>query len=78
MKWYKKAQYLIGEPVGIALKNGRGTSGILCSLGNTKIFLLEYNNDREFSLKQYYFDDIHNIHPFPPVQHLSFSSKLVH
>ncbi|WP_238602228.1 hypothetical protein [Lysinibacillus parviboronicapiens] len=51
-------QYLIGQPVGISLTNGQGTSGILCGVAGGKLLVLEYLYHTQFALTQY---DFHRI-----------------
>jgi hypothetical protein len=65
MSWQSKLPYLINRPVGVSLTNGQGVSGILCSVSNGEIFLLEYLYHSQFATKHYAFNYIQDIHPFP-------------
>ncbi len=66
MSWQHKIQYLIGQPVGISLSNGQGTSGILCGVAEGKLLVLEYLYQTQFALKQYDFHMIQDVNGFPP------------
>lgn len=66
MPWRNDLPYLINQPVGVSLTNGQGTSGILCDASNGIVYLLEYLYQTQFALKQYQFNQIQNITPFPP------------
>lgn len=68
MPWQYKIIYLIGQPVGISLTNGQGTSGILCGASGGKVLVIEYLYQAQFALKQYDFYMIQDINPFPPCQ----------
>lgn len=68
MPWQQKIRYLIGQPVGISLTNGQGTSGILCGISGTKILVIEYLYQAQFALKQYDIFMIQDINGFPPCQ----------
>ncbi|MBT2687723.1 hypothetical protein J7I93_05995 [Bacillus sp. ISL-47] len=68
MLWQQKVSYLIGQPVGISLANGQGTSGILCDISEGKLLVIEYLYQSQFALKQYEFYMIQDIHAFPPCQ----------
>ncbi|MFB7142365.1 hypothetical protein ACFCYN_22365 [Gottfriedia sp. NPDC056225] len=70
MPWQQKIRYLIGKPVGVSLRNGQGTSGILCGISGEKILVIEYLYQAQFALKQYSFFMIQDINEFPPC-HLS-------
>ena len=39
MPWQQKISYLIGQPVGISLTNGQGTSGVLCGTSGEKLLV---------------------------------------
>lgn len=65
MPWQMKLEFLINKPIGVSFANGQGTSGILCSVENEEIYLLEYLYYTQFALKHYAFDEIQDIHPFP-------------
>lgn len=68
MPWQHKIRYLIGQPVGISLSNGQGTSGILCNVSGGKVFVLEYLYQSQFALKQYDYSMIQDINEFPHCQ----------
>lgn len=61
----KKLKYLINQPVGVSLKNGQGVSGILCSVTNDEIYLIEYLYQSQFATKHYPLHQIQDINPFP-------------
>lgn len=65
MPWQMKLEFLMNKPIGVSFTNGQGTSGILCSVENGEIYLLEYLYHTQFALKHYAFDEIQDIHPFP-------------
>lgn len=65
MPWQQKLQFLINQPVGVSLINGQGVSGILCSVANGEIYLLEYLYQDQFATKHYSFNQIQDINPFP-------------
>ncbi|MEO4052906.1 hypothetical protein [Solibacillus sp. CAU 1738] len=69
MPWQQKISFLIGQPVGISLTNGQGTSGILCGVSGGKLLVIEYLYQAQFALKQYDFYMIHDVNGFPPCQH---------
>ncbi|OLO25699.1 hypothetical protein BTR23_24305 [Alkalihalophilus pseudofirmus] len=62
----QKALGLIGQPVGISLKNGQGVSGVLCSVGNGEVYLMQYLYASQFATFHYPFNNIQDIHAFPP------------
>ena len=66
MPWHQKIGYLIGQPIGISLINGQGTSGVLCGTSNGKLLVIEYLYQAQFALKQYDFQMIQDINGFPP------------
>lgn len=66
MPWQQKIAYLIGQPVGVSLVNGQGTSGILCGVSNGKLLVYEYLYQAQFALKQYDFFMISDVNGFPP------------
>ncbi|MEC0277075.1 hypothetical protein [Peribacillus frigoritolerans] len=66
MQWQQKIRYLIGQPVGISLANGQGTSGVLCGTSGSKLLVIEYLYQEQFALKQYDFYMIQDINGFPP------------
>lgn len=63
--WYTKALSLVGQPVGLALANGQGVTGVLCSLEGGEIFIMEYLYHSQFAKKHYPFNSIHDVLPFP-------------
>lgn len=65
MPWQMKLKFLINQPVGVSLINGQGVSGILCSVSNGEIYLLEYLYHTQFATKHYPFEQIQDIHLFP-------------
>lgn len=65
MPWQLRLPYLINRPVGVSLANGQGVSGILCSVANGQIYLLEYLYHSQFATKHYSFDEIQDVLPFP-------------
>ncbi|MCP3740278.1 hypothetical protein [Rossellomorea sp. BNER] len=68
MPWQLKIRNLIGQPIGISLANGQGTSGVLCGISYGKLLVIEYLYQAQFSLKQYDFYMIQDINAFPPCQ----------
>ncbi|MEK4029171.1 MULTISPECIES: hypothetical protein [Bacillaceae] len=68
MPWQDKASELIGQPVGVSLSNGRGVSGILCSVSGGKVSVIEYLYKSQFALKQYDYRSVQDINGFPPCQ----------
>lgn len=74
MPWQYKIGYLIGQPVGVSLVNGQGTSGVLCGVSEGKLLVYEYLFQSQFALKQYDFYMIQDIHGFPacPEQQLRY------
>lgn len=62
----QKASMLIGKPVGISLANGQGVSGVLCSIENGEIFVLQYLYAFQFATFHYALQDVKDILPFPP------------
>jgi len=65
MPWYRHIKNLIGNPVGISFKDGRGTSGILWEVHDNTIYLMEYLYQKQFATKHYDFDMIDGVYPFP-------------
>jgi hypothetical protein len=57
---------LIGRPVGISFRDGRGTSGVLCDVGKNEVYILEYLYQKQFATKHYNFNEIDDINGFPP------------
>jgi hypothetical protein len=48
MPWQQKISYLIGQPVGISLTIGQGTSGVLCGTSGEKLLVIEYMYQAQF------------------------------
>ncbi len=65
MHWQQKAMYLIGQPVGVSLMNGQGVSGVLCSIENGQVYIMEYLYQSQFATKHYAFHEIRDINAFP-------------
>ncbi|RAU91597.1 hypothetical protein [Paenibacillus sp. YN15] len=65
MPWQLKAASLIGNPVGVSMQNGTGTSGILCGIENGELLLMEYLYHSQFAMKHYPAYTIADVHPFP-------------
>ncbi|TMV51664.1 hypothetical protein FE783_06870 [Paenibacillus mesophilus] len=61
----QKARSLLGQPVGISLKNGQGVAGVLCQVQANELFVLQYLYQAQFATFHYPFSDIQDIHPFP-------------
>ncbi|WP_075617611.1 hypothetical protein [Paenisporosarcina indica] len=68
MHWQQKVWNLIGQPVGISLTNGQGTSGVLCNVYGGKIYIIEYLYQSQFALKHFDYGMIQDINPFPTCQ----------
>jgi len=66
MPWQNKIRYLLGQPIGISLSNGQGTSGVLCGTSQGKLLVIEYLYQSQFALKQYDFHMIQDVNRFPP------------
>ncbi|WP_438448149.1 hypothetical protein [Gorillibacterium sp. sgz5001074] len=64
----QKAKRLTGQPVGISLKNGKGVSGVICSVDATQVYVLQYLYAFQFATFHYEFQEIQDILPFPPCQ----------
>ncbi|HWL26302.1 MAG TPA: hypothetical protein VNR38_21555 [Ureibacillus sp.] len=56
---------LIGQPIGVAFKNGLSISGVLCDANEDEIVLLEYVYQSKFRQKVYDLDLIDGIYMFP-------------
>jgi hypothetical protein len=63
--WYTKALGLVGQPVGVSLANGQGVTGVLCSVTGGTVVLQEYLYQSQFATKQYPFNSVQDINPFP-------------
>lgn len=61
----EKIKYLIGQPIGVSLKNGLSVSGVLCDANEHKISLMEYLYQEKFIQRQYDFQMIQGIYMFP-------------
>ncbi|QCR31326.1 hypothetical protein [Lysinibacillus sp. SGAir0095] len=72
MQWQYKIRYLMGQPIGISLANGQGTSGILCGVSDGKLLVMEYMYQTQYAMKQYDFDLIQDISAFPPCNQQRF------
>lgn len=64
----EKAESLIGRPAGISLKNGQGVSGVICSVEDGQVYVLQYLYAFQFATFHYPFQEIQDIIPFPPCQ----------
>ena len=60
-----KIKLLIGQPIGVALKNGLSVSGVLCDADDDEICLMEYLYQAKFVQKYYDYDVIQGIYIFP-------------
>ena len=56
---------LIGQPIGVAFKNGLSISGVLCEATDDEIVLMEYVYQSKFRQKHYDLDLIDGIYMFP-------------
>ncbi|WP_342045933.1 hypothetical protein [Bacillus sp. OTU530] len=65
MPWQQYMSSLIGQPVGVSLMNGQGTSGVLCNVDGGYIYLMEYLYHTQFAMKHYDLRQIQDIRPFP-------------
>ncbi len=65
MPWQRQIYRLIGKPVGLSLRNGKGVSGVLCDVRNGVVYLQEYMYQDQFALKKYRFESIDNVYSFP-------------
>ncbi|MGE5704597.1 MAG: hypothetical protein ACM32O_18875 [Clostridia bacterium] len=63
--WLQRAMYLIGQPVGVSLMDGTGTSGVLCKIERGQVYLMEYLYQTQYAMKHYRFDQIRDITSFP-------------
>jgi hypothetical protein len=61
----QKARSLLGQPVGISLKNGQGVAGVLCQVQSNELFVLQYLYQAQFATFHYPFSDIQDILAFP-------------
>lgn len=67
--WQQKIGNLIGQPVGISLMNGQGTSGVLCNAYGGRVYIFEYLYQSQFALKHYDYRMIQDINGFPNCQY---------
>lgn len=65
MPYQMNLYYLINQPVGVSLIDGTGVSGILCSVNDVEIYLLEYLYHTQFALKRYPLSQIQGVYQFP-------------
>jgi len=61
----EKIKFLIGQPIGVSLKNGLSVSGVLCDANEDEILLLEYMYQEKFIQNHYDFKSIKGIYMFP-------------
>ncbi|MBD8026165.1 hypothetical protein H9636_05780 [Ureibacillus sp. Re31] len=60
-----KIKLLIGQPIGVAFKNGLSISGVLCGADEDEICLMEYLYQAKFVQKYYNYESIQGIYIFP-------------
>jgi hypothetical protein len=65
----QKASGLIGTPVGISLKNGQGVSGVLCSIQQGQLYVMQYLYQTQFATFHYPLQDVADINPYPACQY---------
>lgn len=65
MPWQWMLPFFINQPVGVALVNGEGVSGILCRFDSRGIYLLEFLYQSQFATRRYLYGQIQNITAFP-------------
>ena len=63
---FQKAQRLVGRPVGVSLRSGQGVSGVLCRVTRNEIQMIQYLYQQQFATFRYDWNQIRDIHPFPP------------
>jgi len=63
-----KIKTLIGQPIGVAFKNGLSVSGVLSDATEDEIILMEYVYQSKFRQKQYDLELIEGIYLFPSYQ----------
>lgn len=68
LPWQTMLPYLRNQYVGVSLSNGQGVDGKLCSYDSNSIYLLEYLYQQQFATKQYRYNEIQNITPYPSCQ----------
>ncbi|MFD0618111.1 hypothetical protein ACFQZR_11610 [Paenibacillus sp. GCM10027629] len=59
---------LLGKPVGVSMMDGTGVTGVLCSVQNGEIYLMEYLYHTQFATKHYPLSQIQAVNPFPGCQ----------
>ncbi len=69
MPWQQTVYSMLGSPIGISFYNGQGTSGVLCSVQEEVLYVIEYMYQDQFALKQYPFDMIEDVNTFPACQY---------
>lgn len=62
----ERIKSLVGQPIGVELKNGLCISGVLCDATDNEIYLMEYLYQAKFIQRQYDIDFIQGIYLFPP------------
>jgi hypothetical protein len=65
---HQKAVSLIGRTVGISLRNGQGVSGVLCSVRDRQLFVMQYLYQSQFATFHYDLSNVADINPFPRCQ----------
>lgn len=65
MPWRQRIWNLIGLPVGVSLINGRHISGVLCRVRDRQIFIIQFNNQGQYGLRSFNFNQILNVTEFP-------------
>jgi hypothetical protein len=65
MPWQLKAASLVGSPVGVSFTSGQGVSGILCSIENGELYVMEYLYHSQFAMKHYPVYTIQDVFAFP-------------
>lgn len=64
--WQDRIRELLGRPVGVAFRDGTGTSGVLCGVRDRVLYIMEYMYRDQFALKQYGYNRIQDVNGFPP------------
>lgn len=68
MPWEQNLYKMVGRAVGISLRNGQATSGILCGADKDMVYITEYLYRDQFATKHYAINTIQDLYPFPPCQ----------
>ncbi|MEK8130390.1 hypothetical protein WMW72_21005 [Paenibacillus filicis] len=68
MSLEEKARGLVGQPVGLAMANGQGVSGIICGVQGGEVYVLQYLYARQFATFHYPLRDIRDLYPYPSCQ----------